>query len=49
MAQALVKSDISLKHQKLLNFHGKLEKCFKCIKAQPLCFTFLIAALDFPF
>lgn len=47
MAQALVKSEFSLKNQKLLNFHGKLETLG--IKAQSLCFTFLIAAIDFPF
>lgn len=47
MAQALVKSDAALKHQKLLNFHGKLEAM--CITTQSPCFTFLIAALGFPF
>lgn len=47
MAQALVQTEVSLKHKQLLNFHWKLKTL--CIKAQALCFTFLIAALDFHF
>jgi len=47
MAQALSKSDVSLKDQKLLNFHSKLETL--CIKAQSRCLRYLIAAVDFPF